>query len=517
MSDDDTRDPSSGEGRQRSRRRRGRRRRGGRPSDGAGHQSAERSARTAAGDDAAAPTSQDERSGGRSEKQGGDGPPRRRRGRRRRSRRSRAEGTDQQRAAGARATDGDGRRDAEQPGDRRAGQGHARSSDEPAGRRQRRRRRRRRAGRRGPDGEPQQAEQSAHTSEGGADHVGAAKGTPPDDLDSGLLFPDEEAWDLQADADEEPPAERVRTDGSPFAYASQHRDPDGEDVHVELDEDPKLLHGSVCRVVGVRFNAEAQVDCDGGDLALEKGDRVVVETDRGLAVGAVVAPPQRRMVSTASLPRLLRRIDSDDSRSRRNAAREHEAADYCREQIRERRLPMKLVRVEYLHSGNRALFYFSADNRVDFRDLVKDLARRLRSRIEMRQVGVRDAARMTGGIGPCGRELCCSSWIKSFHPVSIKMAKEQNLVLNPSKVSGMCGRLKCCLAYEQSLYREARRSLPRVGQRVETPVGSGTVKELDIPRRLVRVLGSDGTMETFSAERVKKTGSPPRAPTNKRS
>lgn len=269
-------------------------------------------------------------------------------------------------------------------------------------------------------------------------------------------------------------------------------------------DDPALLDGVLCNVVPVTMNTAPMVELDAGDLTLQRGDRVVVEADRGSSVGVVIGPMQRRLVRSA-LPRVLRPVEEEDPRLGRSQEREREAMDYCRDRVRSRSMPMKLISAEYLQTGNKLLFYFAAENRVDFRDLVKDLARRLHARIEMRQVGVRDESRMSSGLGPCGQTLCCSTWITAFQPVSIRMAKDQNLVLNPTKVSGMCGRLKCCLAYEQALYREARKALPKVGQRVETPAGGGRVHEIDIPRRLVRVLVSDGTIESFSADVVTRS------------
>ena len=284
-------------------------------------------------------------------------------------------------------------------------------------------------------------------------------------------------------------------------------DPDGDDIFMLLGEEGGLAEGSakgqLVNAVPIGLRNAPQLLCDAGDLRLERQDRVLVETDRGLSVGVVIDEPMR-CLSTAGLPRVLS-VASDTSAGGAAAAEsQREAFTYCRERIRERDLPMKLVDVELVQNGSKALFYFSAENRVDFRDLVKDLARKLHARIEMRQIGVRDEARMSSGLGPCGLKLCCSTWIKDFHPVSIRMAKDQNIVLNPTKVSGMCGRLKCCLAYEQQLYREARSVLPKVGQRVRTPAGEGRVHELDIPRQLVRVLCQDGAITTFQANEVHK-------------
>ncbi|MCK5797048.1 MAG: hypothetical protein KAI47_07695, partial [Deltaproteobacteria bacterium] len=229
----------------------------------------------------------------------------------------------------------------------------------------------------------------------------------------------------------------------------------------------------------------------------------LVDAERGLTLATVLTRPERRVVPSP-LPRVVRKIDPDDPRIPRATQHEQEAFKYCRQRIREHDLEMKLIRAEYLQSGNKILFYFAAEKRVDFRNLVRDLARRLHARIEMRQIGVRDESRLSGGIGPCGQPLCCASWIVDFQPVSIRMAKDQNLVLNPTKVSGMCGRLKCCLAYEEAIYKEARKALPKVGHRVVTPAGDGRVHEIDIPRKLVRVLMSDGSIDTFKADECQR-------------
>jgi cell fate regulator YaaT (PSP1 superfamily) len=189
------------------------------------------------------------------------------------------------------------------------------------------------------------------------------------------------------------------------------------------------------------------------DAAPAKGDTVVVETEAGSAVGAVISTPsvvlERRQPPAHSPNRVVRKATADDVTVRlKRQQREQEAHRVALLKIRERGLEMKLTRVEQLFDGSRLIFYYTADGRVDFRELVRDLASHFRTRIEMRQIGVRDEARILGGYGPCGRPLCCTTWLQSFEPISIKMAKQQNLSLNPSKLSGMCGRLKCCLRYE---------------------------------------------------------------------
>lgn len=214
-------------------------------------------------------------------------------------------------------------------------------------------------------------------------------------------------------------------------------------------------------IVGVRYREGCKVyNFDAGDIPLSYGDTVIVDSEQGVGV-AVVATELRqeeRAPSDKPLKKILRRASEDDHRRiEKNHEMEHEAFRVCQQKILEREMIMKLVRVEWAFDNSKATFYFTADGRVDFRDLVKDLAHRFKIRIEMRQIGVRDEAKMIGGYGPCGRALCCSSFLKDFEPVSIRMAKKQDLVLNPAKISGICGRLMCCLGYEYSFYDEARK------------------------------------------------------------
>jgi cell fate regulator YaaT (PSP1 superfamily) len=286
------------------------------------------------------------------------------------------------------------------------------------------------------------------------------------------------------------------------------------DEQLLLEDLPELdpgAKGVLLDVAGIKLHPAGLVTaCDCQDLALAKGDPVIVETGRGLALGEVVVPSTRRLVSDNRLPRAIRKASPNDMRQReRNLEKEAAAFTLCREGIAELKLPMKLVGVDYLHGGNKAVFYFSSEGRVDFRDLVRELARRLHIRVEMRQIGVRDAARMLGGIGSCGQPLCCSRYLREFTPVSIRMAKNQDLVLNPEKVSGICGRLLCCLAYEDAHYREAAKNMPRVGRRVVTPDGEGRVRDRDVLRRIVRVqVGEEGNLCEYQVDQVQPAGQP---------
>lgn len=217
----------------------------------------------------------------------------------------------------------------------------------------------------------------------------------------------------------------------------------------------------VKRYAGISFRCSRRVYCfEVGALSLKVNDDVVVETDRGVNMGQVVVSPESATlpegVPAESVKKVLRKAREDDfEKLQENSRRESEVAQVCQEKIKSFKLKMKLVRAEIMHDGNRIIFYFTAENRVDFRELVKELAHTLHVRVEMRQIGIRDAAGMTGGVGICGRELCCSAFLSTFAPVTVKMAKEQNLALNPMKISGICGRLMCCLGYEYENYSRA--------------------------------------------------------------
>lgn len=253
-----------------------------------------------------------------------------------------------------------------------------------------------------------------------------------------------------------------------------------------------------------------------GDLTLARHTQVVVETDRGTRVGTVIALRERPSGPVLA-EGILRIVTPDDLEiEARNHVREREAFTFCTERISAMRLPMKLVAVEFAHSGSAAVFHFTSADRVDFRELVKDLARRFHTRIEMRQIGVRDAARFAGGLGVCGRDLCCATFLREFNPISVRMAKDQNLALNHDKLSGVCGRLKCCLCYEEAAYEAERKTMPKVGKRVVTPSGEARVKDVNVLKRLVRVQFADGRYEQFTSEQVKRAPDaqpPPRAST----
>ncbi|WP_048601145.1 PSP1 domain-containing protein [Rubeoparvulum massiliense] len=244
-------------------------------------------------------------------------------------------------------------------------------------------------------------------------------------------------------------------------------------------------------VVGIRFKKAGKIYYfDPGDLPIQLHDDVIVETARGVEFGKVVIGHRQVSEEDVVLPlKQVIRIATDLDREQMEANRfdAQEAFSICLNKIKEHQLEMKLVDVEYTFDRNKVIFYFTADGRVDFRELVKDLAAVFRTRIELRQIGVRDEAKLLGGIGPCGRILCCSSFLGDFEPVSIKMAKDQNLSLNPTKISGLCGRLMCCLKYENDYYEETRALLPDIGAEVLTPDGKGKVVNFNILDRLVQV------------------------------
>lgn len=250
------------------------------------------------------------------------------------------------------------------------------------------------------------------------------------------------------------------------------------------------------KVVGVRFKKAGKIYYfDPGEITLDQGSHVVVETTRGIEYGEVVVVPREVPDEevVAPLKQVLRKAtEEDDQQVQANRDKEKKAYEVAVEKIAVHQLPMKLINVEQTFDGNKIIFYFTADGRIDFRELVKDLAAVFRTRIELRQIGVRDEAKMVGGLGCCGRELCCASWLADFAPVSIRMAKEQNLSLNPTKISGICGRLMCCLKYENDVYEEAKAEYPEIGTQVLAPEGEGKIAAINIFRKTVTVEMNDG-------------------------
>ena len=247
------------------------------------------------------------------------------------------------------------------------------------------------------------------------------------------------------------------------------------------------------KVIGVRFRQAGKIYFfSPGTLHIKKGDKVIVETARGVEFGSVVSAPKE--VPDEEIMQPLKSVlrvatEEDKKNEEKNREREQEAFRVCQEKIRKHELDMKLISAEYTFDNNKVLFYFTADGRIDFRELVKDLAGVFKTRIELRQIGVRDETKIKGGIGVCGRALCCHTYLSEFAPVSIKMAKEQNLSLNPTKISGVCGRLMCCLTNEEETYEELNSHLPDIGDTVTTIEGlKGEVQSVSVLRQLVKVV-----------------------------
>ena len=261
-------------------------------------------------------------------------------------------------------------------------------------------------------------------------------------------------------------------------------------------------------IIGVRFKSAGKIYYfSPGGLNINQGQDVIVETARGVECGEVVMG--NRMVEDSEimppLKSVIRLATNEDMKTvEGNRKKEKEAFEICEEKIAKHKLDMKLIDVECTFDNNKILFYFSSENRVDFRDLVKDLASVFRTRIELRQIGVRDEAKMLGGLGICGRAFCCNSFLGEFQPVSIKMAKEQSLSLNPTKISGTCGRLMCCLKYEQDSYEELLRVTPKVGAYVSTPDGKGYVEEVNLLTGMLKVKAenSDAPATIFDKSQV---------------
>lgn len=258
------------------------------------------------------------------------------------------------------------------------------------------------------------------------------------------------------------------------------------------------------KVIGVRFKKAGKIYYFSPlELNIKKGDYVIVETARGIEFGeCVIGIKQIKEEDIVSqLKNVIRIADEKDiNKHKENKEKEKEALDICLQKIEEHKLDMKLIDVEYTFDNHKVIFYFTADGRVDFRELVKDLATIFKTRIELRQIGVRDEAKMIGGLGPCGRPMCCSTFLGDFASVSIKMAKEQNLSLNPTKISGICGRLMCCLNYEQNTYEDIRKRLPKVGSIVKTELGNAEVIGNSIVKELVKVKikrGNEDVVEEF--------------------
>ena len=262
------------------------------------------------------------------------------------------------------------------------------------------------------------------------------------------------------------------------------------------------------KVVGIKFKEAGKLYYfSPGEFKVGVGDNVIVETARGLEFGTVTMGETevKEQDLVAPLKNIIRIADEKDKkRHEENLAKKSEALRLCQQKVDDHKLEMKLIDVEYTFDNSKVIFYFTADGRVDFRELVKDLAAIFRMRIELRQIGVRDEAKMLGGVGNCGRGLCCNTWLSDFEPVSIKMAKVQNLSLNPSKISGICGRLMCCLKFENEVYTHLKKGMPSVGERIKTPDGMAVVTDVNILENVVktRLIVEEGSKDKDSEEKL---------------
>jgi len=260
-------------------------------------------------------------------------------------------------------------------------------------------------------------------------------------------------------------------------------------------------------IVSVKIEKEGKVfSFSAGDIPLKKNDLVIVHTDNGLSMGMVVS--EVKSIPLHKLPtdlkNIVRKATEEDIRSSEsNRGLEEEAFEFCSGRIRERELPMNLVEVESNFDRSKLIFYFTADNRVDFRELVKDLVQRFKTRIELRQIGARNESRIFGGLGICGRKICCTNFLYNLDRVSIKMAKEQNMPLNPEKISGLCGRLMCCLAFEFDAYLDMKRGMPKCGKRITTPEGTGKVSRQNILKGTISVELEGGKEVELDLKKIK--------------
>ncbi len=259
---------------------------------------------------------------------------------------------------------------------------------------------------------------------------------------------------------------------------------------------------SVANVVLARVAGAARPSSfDAGDLSLARGDAVVIQTDRGSALASVASPPRRQLVTARPPPRVIRRANPGDlAGEAKQRLREAEAARVAAEVADRMGLACKILRAEIPQGQGRTVVCLSSDDHIDLRDFVRELSAVLRGRIDLRHVGARDAARIVGGVGPCGLQLCCNTFLTDFAPVSIRHAKDQGLALNPQRVSGVCGKLMCCLVYEEAFYRQQRALFPKQGKRVVTPKGEARVRDVDVLARTVRVQFADGASGLFGVD-----------------
>jgi cell fate regulator YaaT (PSP1 superfamily) len=284
--------------------------------------------------------------------------------------------------------------------------------------------------------------------------------------------------------------------------------PEGLDAalahELELPDDPPGCEEgtTLYNAVGLRMEPGRVVDFDAGDAVFGRGERVVCEAPHGVA-WAEVCVPSRRVLAKGQLPRVLRRATASDLTAEAHLrAREQDVWTAARKVAQSLSLPIKVVRAEAMHGGQKMVLYFASEEKIQYKDLLRGLGQATRERIELRQIGMRDAAKVVGGVGPCGLQLCCNTFLSDFAPITIKMAKDQGLALNPQKISGVCGRLLCCLIYEEAFYRAQRKLVPKIGDRVTTPKGQGRVRDVDVLQMVVRVVVDGGEILAFPASDV---------------
>jgi cell fate regulator YaaT (PSP1 superfamily) len=311
------------------------------------------------------------------------------------------------------------------------------------------------------------------------------KPSPPEHVrepeDTGEPMAEESGEPLENQTDE-PSSPELITDEPSSSEHDRESEDTGEPIAGESS--PDEVRTALVMVRGQNRSAHFNA----GEHTLRPGDEVVIQTDQGKAIGEVLEPPVVLGCRGCKHQTILRKATPEEiSKDGENRELEKKAFEYCMKTIEEWEIPMRLVQVEFHLDRSKAVFYFTAEKRVDFRELVRTLAREFSTRIEMKQIGIRDEARLLGGVGPCGMSFCCSTFLKEFAPISVKMAKEQNVILNPNKISGGCGRLLCCLNYEYEQYREASRGVPKIGKKVNLPEGTGKVRSVDIFSRTVTI------------------------------
>jgi len=336
----------------------------------------------------------------------------------------------------------------------------------------------------------------SHAAEASQDSQAAEYSGPERDLGDSGTFPACAAC----------PESRECRNGTPPALEADFRRPISESpaadepttIFKQEESEPEFLRLRTT-LAGVRFSYACKIyHFEAGDMELAAGDWVIVKTEKGVGLGVIAVPPFERELDASQLDglrKILRKAGKVDlDQKSRCVQRESESFEYCMQKIEEMGLPMKLIGVECFFDGTKYIFYFTSEGRVDFRDLVKQLVARFPVRIEMRQIGVRHAAKMVGGLACCGQELCCSRYLTDFRPVSVKMAKTQNLSLNPAKISGVCGRLMCCLGYEHDIYEEFKKGIPKVGKTVRTSSGEGIIQKYNPLSGTISVLMQDETL-----------------------